>query len=569
MSSVPKTLVIGLGGIAWSDLIARVGKGQAPAIAAVLRRGAGLRLIDDVPGNRAAAWATLSTGVLAHQHGIVGLDEAWAGGLRPTGRTAWRHAPVWQRLSDARARTLSVAWPFTRAGAAWAGVHVDDRLAQATGRSWQDWVLPADVAPPSWREAVGEVRVHPSDVDAAALAPLVPGLETVDQRSDRRLIDLAIMIARVSTNHAAAQALLIEAPWDTAFVFHSWMAAVLGRFADAPPPYDGVVDAAWTLIDTMVAITLSAVPRDTVVVLASLGFRGEAGFLAIAGPGVKPGVRSDVAHAVDLVPSLLARYGLGDPVLGGRVLLGDPAGVRPAAPARDLGEEPPIDRAALARVEGFGHRAPAPPTGWQAHRLVRLAALTMPHDAAAGADFAAAAIAVGGEEPVAIGMMAAAAAAAGRADDLPPLAERIAAAAPGHVWEALIRGGYHALRGEAASARPYLLRVEAEGAAAERIRAGAAWLMLERPADAARAFALVTAAEPDRVDALIGLGMAHAALKPAEAEPALRRALAIDPASAAARDLLVDVLRRLGRTREADQVTAGGALYRRSAGSEA
>lgn len=107
---------------------------QAPGIAAVLRRGVGLRLIDDVPVSRPAAWATLSTGVLAHQHGIVGLEEAWAGGLRPTGRTAWRYGPAWQRLADAGVDTLSVAWPFTRAGGAWDGVHVDDRLAHATDR---------------------------------------------------------------------------------------------------------------------------------------------------------------------------------------------------------------------------------------------------------------------------------------------------------------------------------------------------------------------------------------------------------------------------------------------------
>ena len=564
MSSLPKTLVIGLGGIAWSDLTARVTKGQAPGIAAVLRRGAGLRLIDDVPASRVAAWATLCTGTLAHQHGVVGLEEAWAGGLRPTGRTAWRHGPVWQRLADAGLATLSVAWPFTRAGAAWDGVHVDDRLAHATGRSWEDWFLPEDVAPPAWRDAVGEVRVHPTDVDAGLLAPFVPALAGVDQRSDRRLIDLAIAIARLSTNHAAAQRLLVEAPWEAAFVFHSWMAAVQERFTGAPAPFDGVLDAAWTLIDTLVAITVAAVPRDTVVVLASLGWRGEAGFLAIAGPGVKPGVRSDVAHAVDLVPTLLARYGMADPALGGRVLIGDAdAPRRPAPPARDLGETPAVDRAALARVAAFGHHPPSPPSDWAARQLVTLAGLTMAHDVAAGARYAAAAL-EGGEDPVAIGMVAAAAAAEGRADDLPPLADRIAAAAPGHVWEALIRGGHHALRGEAAAARPHLLRVEAEGGAAERIRAGAAWLMLERPSDAARAFGAVVEAEPLRVDALIGLGMAHAGQQPALAEPVLRRALAIDPASGTARAVLVDLLRRLGRTREADKMVEGGAIYARA-----
>lgn len=561
MQSAPKTLVIGLGGIAWGDLVARIGNGTAPGFAALLRRGVGLRLIDDMPASRAGAWATLSTGVLAHQHGIIGLDEAWAGGLRPTGRASWRRAPVWRQLADAGLRGVSVAWPFTRPGMSWEGVHVDDRLAHATGRNWHEWLTPRDVAPAEWRDALAELRVHPADVGADLLAPFVPALGGVDQRTDRGLIDLAIMIARLSTNHTVAQLLLKEAEWDVAFLFHSWMAAVGERFAGAGAPFDHVMDAAWTLIDTMVAITIAAIPRDAVVVLVSLGWAGQPGFVAAAGPGIAPGVRSDVAHSRDLAPSLLARYGLRDEALPGRILFG--GSDRPlcaAPPARDLRRQSSIDDAALARACGFGFVPPTIPKGWAAKQLITLASVTVREDPVSAGRYAEAALQEAGEEPFAIGLLAASAVADGRIDELPALADRIAAASPGHVWEALVRGGYHALRDEAAQARPHLARAEQEGGPDERIRVGAAWLALERPEEARRAFEAVLAAEPHRVDAMIGLGLALAH-RPAEAEPVLRRALAFDPARADARTVLTDLLRRVGRSREADQIEAAGLVY--------
>jgi hypothetical protein len=564
MSNVPKMLILGLGGIAWSALVARSGNGKLPAMTALMRRGTALRLIDDVPTNRAGAWATLSTGVLPHQHGIVTFEEPWPGGLRPTGRASWRYAPLWQRLGAAGLTTMSVAWPFTTPGATWEGVHIDDRLARASGRDWQDWLAPRDVIDARWRDALSELRVHPTDISGDLLAPFVPMLGAVDQRTDRALIDLAMMIARLSTNHAALQHLLGEAEWDVAFAFHSWLADIQQRFAGLPAPYDAVVDAAWTLLDTMIAITVQAVPRDTAVVLVSLGWQSEPGFVIAAGAGIPRSVRADVARSVDIVPTVLARYGLRDPLLGGRIVIGKSDDILDTLPpAPDLAPQQVVDRDALARVEAAGYAAPGVPVEWTARRLLDLAALTMPHDPVAAGRFAEHANGVAGDSAVGVGLVAAAAVAGEQYDSLAGLADRIARVAPGHIWESLIRGGHHAARGELDRARPYLVRVEAEGQANERMRAGAAWLLLKRPADARRVFEAIVAVEPLHIDARVGLGIALASLDRIAAEQTLRQALIIDPARSDARTILCDILRQLGRAPEAERIMSAGTVYRR------
>ena len=148
------------------------------------------------------------------------------------------------------------------------------------------------------------------------------------------------------------------------------------------------------------------------------------------------------------------------------------------------------------------------------------------------------------------------------ADDiaqLPAIADRVAAIAPNHLWESLIRGGYHAARRENALAIVHLRRFDIEGGPLERMRAAGAWLMLERHADAARLFELVLAEMPDNVSAMVGLAT-RPGVAPHRAEALFRRALAIDPYHLASRRALADLLRRRGRGEEAARLalTDGG-----------
>ena len=545
-----KIVVLGLAGIDWPDLSARASGGQIPAIASLIARGAAGRLLAPEAPHGPVAWATLATGLGADRHGMILREEPWAGGLRPVGRAAWKIDPVWLRLADAGIATAGVGWPGTAPGETWPGVHVDERFPLAGGRAPGEWLLPPGVAPPDWLETLRDLRMHPLDVTGAMLAPFVPALKAVDQARDHRLVDLALMVAELSTGHAAATALLEEAPWQALFVHHRWIEAVHARFGKAAPPFGGVVDAAWTLLDALVGAVAAALPDDATILLVSPGNPGRAGIMIAAGPRIASGQVFHAAQARDVVPTLLAQFGYADPSLPGRALLSHPAPLRDLGPGgRSMTDVTP-HADDLARVAAFGHVPPQVPHAWQARKFAAEAQILLARDPAAAGRRADAALALDPTLIPALGVRAAAHVAAEEAEPLPELADRIDAAAPGHLWASLVRAGYHALRGEASLARPYLKHVEAEGGPEELLRVAAAWMMLKRPADAGRAFETVLASQPDNVSALVGLAIARAD-RPLLAEPPLRRVLDLDPTHQPAREVLAGLLRGTGRATEA------------------
>jgi len=554
-SHTGKIALLGLAGIGWDDLSARLAARRLPAIGTLLARAAAGRLRPANPASGPAAWATIATGLMPDRHGILSGEEVWAGGLRPIGRASWTADPVWLRLADAGYATASLDWPATAPASAWPGVHVDPRFLTASGVHFHDWLVPRGAAPEEWSERLREVRVHPSDITGAMLAPFVPRLMTVDQDRDHRLVELALRIARLSSAHAAAALLIGSARWDALFLHFGWLETIQAQFGAAEPPFEGVVDAAWTLLDQMIGATVGALPEGTTVLLVSPGRTGQAGVVAAAGPGVERAVLRG-ASSLDLVPTLLAHFGLVDIDLPGRALV-QPAGATHAPPPMRPPRVPPEpDPADLARVAAFGHHPLRPPAGWRARELIARAEMLLATDPAAAGQLADAALALAPASIAALGVRAAAHVAAEEAEPLPDLADRIDAAAPGHLWEALVRAGYHALRKEAGLAQPFLKRVESEGGPDDLVRAAAAWMMLGRPADAARLFERILAAQPDSISALLGLAMARMA-KPLEAERHLRRVLELDPGHATARATLVALLRDTGRGGEAAKLAAG------------
>jgi hypothetical protein len=136
-----------------------------------------------------------------------------------------------------------------------------------------------------------------------------------------------------------------------------------------------------------------------------------------------------------------------------------------------------------------------------------------------------------------LGLIAAAQVAIDDFEPLPDLAARIAALSPGHVWQDLIRGVWHAHRGEATTARPYLERAMKTGEVDVLLRAGAAWMMLDLVKEAAHCFREVLARAPSSPAALTGV-LSTGTLSPSEAEPLLRRLLVIEPTNREAQSAL-------------------------------
>ncbi|MGH6992396.1 MAG: alkaline phosphatase family protein, partial [Caulobacteraceae bacterium] len=209
-----RLVMIGAAGLDWPSFQAMRSTSAIPSLAS-LAEGGEARWLTGAPAGRGAfspanvsAWTSLATGVPPEVHGLVRESEAWSGGVRPASRASWRANPVWARLQAAGIASGSAGWPAARPGAAWEGLHIDEDFAQPTGKGPDDWVLPLDCAPPQAREALRPLRIHPTQITAKMLAPLVPAIATIDQSRDARLPRLAVAMARASSLQAAAVWLL-------------------------------------------------------------------------------------------------------------------------------------------------------------------------------------------------------------------------------------------------------------------------------------------------------------------------------------------------------------------------
>jgi len=554
--SMTRLLLIGAAGLDWPGVNARIEAGEAPNLAALRARGAAGWLRGWPPFEGPAPWTTLVTGRYPEAHGVWRTQEAWAAGARPVSRASWRAAPLWARLAEAGVSTGSVGWPAARPGAAWAGDHVDRDFAVATGRSHDDWALPLDCAPPDAREALRDLRVHPSEITGDMLAPLVPGLSQLDQSRDTALPHLAVAMAQAASIQAAAAWLLTERRPAAVFVHHEWLAVAAGAFErHTQGPFARVVDGAWRFFDGLVGRLAELAGPDALVVVASPGWRQNPGVAIAAGPGVAPdGFQG--AEAVDLAPSLLAAFGLEDRTLPGQAIPAlAPEGPRRPAPEVAIPPAPPADFDLLREAIAAGHPAPPPLTpDWWAGGFSELAFTTLQRDARTALAAADAALERKPDHAPALDAKAVAHVLLDEPDPLPDLAAALRKAAPQQGWGDLAEAAWLVMQERSTEAGPHIRAAERDRDPDFLARVAAVWFAAGQPAEAARVFQDLLALDAGSVTARVGLGAAAAARRDFRAaEQHLVAAVRLDPGRRPAWAQLADVYRKTGRVAEGDR----------------
>lgn len=555
VSTGKRLILFAVPGLDWAGLDAAAAQGLVPNLTRFAGRGRAGRLHQSTTEDSIIPWVSLASGQPALVHGVLRESEGWAGGTRPASRASWRAPPIWVGLAAAGVETASVAWPASRPGDGWAGAHVDDSFEIASGTSWDDWAMPPHCAPADLREDLRERRVHPSDIDAAQLLPLVPDLASIDQSRESGLPLLAIGMARAATVQGAAALLLERGEAEAVFVHHRWLADVRAR-AVSTPPWQHLLDGAWRFLDGLIGHLVALAGEGATVLVAGGGWARGPGVLLAAGPGIVPGTPIEGTTMLDIAPTILAHYGLHDATLPGRVLFGQPGPIavapHPARPPAGAGN------AELARVVALGYAAPPGPTPrWRADGWLATARLLLPLDPAQAGAAAAAALTLVPDDPDALSLRAAAHVALSETEPLADIADALQRIAPDRPWGAIVHGARHALAGDVAAARPWLVAAQAAGDPETTLRAGGAWLLLERPTEASAAFTAVLAVQPARAEAAVGLSVAALAMnRPYDAEQTLRTLLAADPRQVPAWRQLAVVLARGGRTAEAAAATA-------------
>lgn len=552
---MPRLLLIGASGLDWAGFDAATRSGRLTELAALRARGVAGWLAGAPVSDGPAAWASIATGLQPEVHGVWREQEEWPGGLRASGKASWRVNPVWARLAAAWVSTASVAWPASRPGADWPGVHIDDRFPQSSAREPQDWALPRRCVPDDVRDTMRTRRVHPSQISGAMLVPFVPARAAIDPARDDVLPALAVGLARAATIQSAAVWMLEEVGVEALFVHQPCIGQARAAFERRGEAHlQEVIPAAWRFVDALVGRLAALAGQDALILIVSPGWGGAPGVVLAAGDGVGADPDFLGGSLLDIAPTVLARFGLEDVALPGRRLI-SVAGGGPLAPAPSPKIEPPAraDAALVYALRRRGYRPPPRPSrAWRAQGLADLALMMLDRDPAGAGKAAQAALLQDPVNVTALRVRVRAHVALEEADPLPALGDALLRAAPDRGWGPLAHGAYHVLRNERSSASPWLLRAESDSDVGTLLTTAAVWFAASRPGGAERVFKAILAKEPSNASAEVGLAVCAAGRRDfMAAEASLTRALKQDPGRPAIYLQFAQVYARTARKAEA------------------
>jgi hypothetical protein len=530
-------LLVGLASC--DEAIARqmMAAGRMPNLAGAKAAGAWGSLLAGEPHVGLASWTTLATGCHPETHGV--LDAAMVrldgGGVSQAGLAAWQVPSLWQAVAAAGRRTLTVGWPATWPATSWPDLHVDVRFASPNGADFDTWVMPLDcVSPPALRERLRELRLHPTDVTGAMLAPFVPRLAELDQQADTRLAELAVAIAATTTLHAAATELLQSEVWDLACVHYPLLDDVQRRFGvlASDSAWGGVVDAAYAFADMMLGRLLTLVGPDTSVWLVSPnGLGNRRGVIVARGRWIAPGTTLSPVRLVDVAPTVLARFGLTMPTDGAVIRAIAPGrSQRPVVVGPRVPSRPDRHIAAL-RTLGYDD-APSPPQ-INAMRLTEGRALRARGQALIERGRlreAEAALRDAREklpsDPLVLGGLVVCCVLRGDAAACRDMGQQLATLMPHLPWGHVAIAASFALEGNAAAAWMHMACAEERGATAEvLVRLGGVALLLKEDISAISYFSRALEQEPDLEGARRGLDMARELSRAYESRDDINRPL--------------------------------------------
>jgi len=283
----PRLLLAGVADADGPTLHRLMRAGQLPHLTRLIETGVSRPLRAPVLAGP-APWATIATGQPAMAHGVV---SDWAvrpdgGGIARTGAGSWRAAPVWAVLQSAGIPCATIGWPATRAATAWPGLVVDDSFTEPTPSVLTDWPLPpACISPARLRPALRGLRVHPGELDAATRGALP-----------------ALALAAAASVHAAATYVMEHEAWHFLAVHYTLLVAHGG-------------DEVYAVLDAMVGRLVSLAGPETDVIVVS-----PVGLLVASGQGFAANATVHGAALQDIMPTVLARFGLRSEELPGRML---------------------------------------------------------------------------------------------------------------------------------------------------------------------------------------------------------------------------------------------------------
>lgn len=339
-----RVLLIGWDAADWNFLQPLLDAAKMPALARLMGQGVSGNLATIRPILSPMLWNSIATGKRADKHNILGFMEPSpdATGIRPASSTSRTCKALWNILSQSGMESVVVNWFASHPAEPIRGTVVTDRYeAAANARADQITLPDGAVHPASLRDLLADRIVTPDMLDANSLLAFLPHGHEIDQATDSRVRQIAQLVAKTSTVHAAACHAARGESWDFMAVYYGAIDQFGHHFMPYHPPqlegisdddirhYGGVMEACYRFHDMMLAALVEYAGPDTTVMLVSdhgfhhgaarpstdatdapLDWHRPLGVACLGGPGVQRGETLRGASLLDVTPTILTALGL-------------------------------------------------------------------------------------------------------------------------------------------------------------------------------------------------------------------------------------------------------------------
>lgn len=348
-----KLLLIGLDGADWDIIDPLLDGGELPHLARLVSEGCRAPLKSLEPILSPVVWTSIATGKGPLEHGILDFFvQADDGTLVPVTSTLLQARPLWDILGQSGVKVSVTGWWASWPAQPVNGFVVTDRLVfHMFGMPELEAGLTQPSHGQTWpEELAGELRplvVGPESLGDEELAAFVDfeALGQADEEDRFRLRELRTFLAAARSYEAAGLELLERQPKGFHAIYNALPDRLGHVFMQYRPPrrasvderrvaaYGGAVDAAYREADAMLGRVLGRLDAGwNVMLLSDHGFRHAEdrpvadprqeremtaagwhdlyGVFVLWGPDIRSGVRLPALSVLDVVPTLLALYGL-------------------------------------------------------------------------------------------------------------------------------------------------------------------------------------------------------------------------------------------------------------------
>lgn len=356
--STRRVVLLGWDAADWTLIHPLLDAGLMPNLRRLVERGVMGKIETLQPAISPLLWTSIATGKTGDRHGILGFVEPdpVGGSVRLTSSTSRKVKALWNILDASGRRSLVLNWFASQPAESINGVTVSNVFCKVTSPHHTPWrIVPRSVHPAALVETLADLRVHAGELTGQDLAPFLPNLAAIDQKADKRPVQLAAILAETITVHAATTWLMEHEPWDFLAVYqpaidmagHYFMRYRAPRLDSVSEQdfanYKDVMNGVYCFHDLMLGRIIDlAGPEATVMLISDHGFESgrfrpqtehgtkddapllwhrSHGILCMAGPGIRGDELVHGASLLDIAPTVLTLFGLpaGDD-MPGRVL---------------------------------------------------------------------------------------------------------------------------------------------------------------------------------------------------------------------------------------------------------